>query len=493
MLFLQFINHQWKQATRSTIWQKSLALNLIIGFFAFIILLQALVMAVLLAKNWHNIVESDTVLFEFYKVAGWYFAGMFAFRFFMQQTPVMVIQPYQHLNIPKSTLVHFVLIKGLFNFFNLLSLVFFIPFAIHQVAFYHGASMAFFWLLSVVCLDLFFNYLSIYLKKQMLTNLRVIFMLIAGLALLALGDILGWYSYATGFARAMEFVTGRTPLLVIPAILLAGAYYLNYAFMKSHFYLEDNVRVKESSQSGAKLTYLERFGLIGEVMIMDVRLFLRNKRTKTILYLAPVFLLYGLFFYLSDQYAQDDGFMVFIGIFMTGGIMFNYLQHAFAFEGSYWDLIISSRIDFKDYIRAKFMGGSILIIASFILIIPYVYFGWFILLINTATFLFNLGIVLPMLIYIATYNTKSLDLSKGTAFNFQGVGGMHFLTMVPVFIMPLFLYLPFKWFGNPDYGVYLIGMTGLLGLALKRFFIEMIHKNLEVRKYVMASGFREKG
>lgn len=493
MLFIHFINHQWKQATRSSIWQKSLALNLIIGFFAFIILLQAMVMAALLARNWHNIVESDAVLFEFYKVVGWYFAGMFAFRFFMQQTPVMAIQPYQHLNIPRTSLVHFVLIKGAFNFFNLLTLVFFVPFATQQVSYYHGGTLAFLWLLGLICLDLFFNYITIYLKKQMITGLKVILWLIAGLTLLALGDILGWYSYANGFALALEYIMHTPVLLLIPALMLAMAYRLNYRYLKSHFYLEDNTTVKESRQSGTRLTYLERFGLIGEVMIMDVRLFLRNKRTKTIIYLAPVFLLYGLFFYLSDQYAQDDGFMVFVGIFMTGGIMFNYLQHAFAFEGSYWDLLLTSRIDFRDYIRAKFMGGSILTIAAFILILPYLYFGWFILLINTATFLFNLGIVLPMLIYIATYNTKSLDLSKGTAFNFQGVGGMHFLTMVPVFIMPLFLYLPFKWFGNPDYGVYLIGLVGLLGLALKRVFIEMIHKNLQSRKYIMAGGFREKG
>jgi hypothetical protein len=492
MLFLLFLKQQMQQARRSSIWQKSLALNLFIGFFVFIMLIQFITVSVLLAKNWHEIVEVDAVLFEFYKIVGWYFAGMFAFRFFMQQTPVMAIQPYQHLPIHKSYLVHFVLFKGLFNVFNLFGIIFFLPFAMYQISHYHGTQMAWLWLFSMLAFDLFINYTAMYLKKQQATNIRVVLIVVAFIGVLALGDVFGWYSYSSIFATALAYITETPVLLIIPFVLLFLAYRLNFSFLKSHFYMEENVRQNESTKSGANLSYLERFGMIGEIMGLDVRLFIRNKRTKTILYLTPLFILYGLFFYVSDSYAQDDGFMVFVGIFMTGGVMFNYLQHAFSYEGSYFDMLLASRVDFKDYIRAKILGGTILTVASFILIIPYVYFGWFIMLINTATFLFNLGVVLPMLVYIATYNTKSMDLSKSTAFNFQGIGATHYLTMIPVFIVPLILYLPFKWFGNADHGVYLVGLTGLLGLAFRKPVIQKIFNNFEARKYTMAAGFREK-
>ncbi len=492
MLLFYFLKHQMQQARRSSIWQKSLALNLIIGFFVFIMLIQFITVSVLLAKNWHEIADSDALIYEFYKVVAWYFAGMFGFRFFMQQTPVMAIQPYQHLPIRKSSLVHFVLFKGLFNVFNLLGVIFFVPFAFYQIGFYHGTLMAWLWLFSMLAFDLFFNYTAMYLKKQQATNIRIVLVVVALIGVLALGDVFGWYSYAGVFATSLAYLTENPAMLSIPFALLFLAYRVNFNFLKSHFYLEENVRENENTKSGANLSYLERFGMIGEIMSLDVRLFLRNKRTKTILYITPVFILYGLFFYLSDSYSEDDGFMVFVGIFMTGGVMFNYLQHAFAYEGSYFDMLLASRIDFKDYIRAKILGGTLLTVAAFILIIPYVYFGWFIMLINTATFLFNLGIVLPMLVYIATYNTKSMDLGKSTAFNFQGIGATHYLTMIPVFIVPLILYLPFKWFGNADHGIYLVGLTGLLGLAFRKAFIQMIFRNFEARRHIMANGFREK-
>ncbi len=492
MLFLQFALHQARQAMRSSIWQKSVALNVLIGFFAFIILAQFTFMSVILAKNWHEIVKEDNVLFDFYKVMAWYFAAMFVFRFFMQQMPVLAIEPYRHLPIKKSSLVHFVLTKAAFDFFSLLALVFFIPFAIYQVDYYHGPVLALLWLLAVLVIDLTLNYLVLYFKKQLVSNIKVVLGLLATIAVLVIGDIYEWYSYSKVFAGLFSLMIEHPILLLLPALLLFVVYRLNFVFLKKQLYIEENIRVKESVAGGAKLGYLERFGMIGEILGLDVRLFLRNKRTKTMLYMTPVFLLYGLFFYASPTYSETDGFMVFVGIFMTGGVLFNYLQYAFAYEGVYFDMLLTSRVDFRDYIRAKFLGGSILVIASFILIIPYAYYGWFILLINTATFLFNLGIVLPMLVFIATYNTKAMDLSKGTAFNFQGVGATHYMTMIPVFVMPLFLYLPFKWFGDPMHGVILIGITGLLGLALRRFFIRIIWNNFNERKYIMANGFRQK-
>jgi len=57
MLFRFFIQHQWKRATRSTIWQKSLALNLLLGFFAFILFAEAMIISILVANKWHEITD----------------------------------------------------------------------------------------------------------------------------------------------------------------------------------------------------------------------------------------------------------------------------------------------------------------------------------------------------------------------------------------------------------------------------------------------------
>jgi hypothetical protein len=492
MLVSYFIKHQWKRATRSSIWQKSLALNLLLGFFALILFAEALIISILVAHKWHEITDADPPLADFYKVIAWYFAGMFLLRFFMQQLPVLEVRPYQHLPVKKRSLIHFILGNGLLNLFNLFSLVFFIPFSIAQVSFYHGAWLAFAWLLAMLALDFSLNYFVIYLKKQMVSNLKVVTLLLAFVGLLALTDYLKWFSFSETFASLISGMMENPILLAVPFILLILVYKLNFRFLRSRLYLEEIASGKGDGAGAGQIGYLKRFGMTGEVIGIDIKLYLRNKRTKSMLYLSPLFLGYGLFFYPSGQYSHDDGFMIFVGIFMTGIMMLNYLQYAFAYEGSYFDLLLTSRINFKEYIRSKMLFATLITIVCYILTLPYGFFGIDLLWVNTACFLFNIGILLPTALYFATYNKKSLVLTRGSAFNYQGVGATHWLIMLPAFIVPLIIYLPFKWFGNAEAGLIVLGGLGLVGLAFRKFFTQIIHQNLQARKYIMSAGFREK-
>ena len=492
MLFRFFLQHQWKRATRSTIWQKSLALNLLLGFFAFILFAEAMVISILVASKWHEITDVDPPLGEFYKVIAYYFAAMFMMRFFLQQLPVLEVRSYQHLPIRKRSLLHFILGNGLVNLFNLLSLIFFIPFAVAQVSYYHGNWLALGWLLAMLSLDFSLNYFIIYLKKQLVSNLKIVSLLLAGVALIALADYKGWFSFSGIFATAISAMMESPLLLIAPFVILVLVYRLNFSFLKSRLYLEEISRGKGESAESGQIGYLKRFGMIGEVIGIDIKLYLRNKRTKSILYMSPLFLGYGLFFYPSGQYSHDDGFMIFVGIFITGMMMLNYLQYAFAYEGSYFDLLLTSRINFKEYIRAKLIFATLITIVCYVITLPYGFFGADLLLVNTACFLFNLGILLPTALYFATYNKKSLVLTRGSAFNYQGIGASHWLIMLPAFIVPLLIYLPFKWFGSAQMGLLVLGGLGVAGLAFRKFFAQAIHNNLQERKYIMSAGFREK-
>ncbi|HOI32541.1 MAG: DUF5687 family protein [Bacteroidales bacterium] len=492
MLAFQFIIHQMKQARRSSIWQKSLVLNILLIFVAFILLAEAIGLSLLLAFSWHEIVKESEVLTSFYQLAAWYFVGSFVIRFFMQQLPALEIRHYQNLPIKKSTLIHFLLIKGKFNFFSLISLILFTPFAFKQVGYYEGTTAAWIWLAGMLFFDLTINYLVIWLKKLMVTNLKTVSLTLGLIGLLALGEYLGWYSYSDLFATMIDALMQNKILWFIPLFTFLLAYGINYRFLKQRLYLEEISKAKTDTAFGSRFGYLQRYGIIGEVMLLDIKLFLRNKRTKSILFLTPVFLAYGLIFYPNETYSRDGGFMIFIGIFISGFLMLSYLQYAFAYEGNYWDFLISSRIPMRQYIRAKFFVATVVVIVAWFLTLPYLYFGKSILMINTATALFNLGILIPMALFFATYNKKAMMLSKGSAFNYQGTSTVHWLVMLPAFVLPIVIYMPFKWFGQPETGILVLGGFGLLALAFRPAFVKLIQRNLSVRKYIMAEGFREK-
>jgi hypothetical protein len=178
---------------------------------------------------------------------------------------------------------------------------------------------------------------------------------------------------------------------------------------------------------------------------------------------------------------------------MTGGMTMNYLNYAFGYESNHFDGILTSRVNMAHYLRAKLSIGMLISFFCFIITIPYLFFGMHILLINFVTFLFNLGFISYVLLYMATFNKKRMDLSKGGSFNYQGVGATNWLVLLPAFILPLIIYTPFGLTGHAYAGFAAIGLIGLAGLLSRKFWIRLIEMSFHRRKYIMAEGFREGG
>jgi hypothetical protein len=145
----------------------------------------------------------------------------------------------------------------------------------------------------------------------------------------------------------------------------------------------------------------------------------------------------------------------------------------------------------KRYIRAKLTIGMLVTSICYILTVPYVFFGLDILLINTVTFLFNIGFMSYVLLYLATYNKMRLDLSKSASFNYQGVSAMNWLVLFPAFLLPVLIYLPFNLLGMKYAGFSVIALIGVIGILLRKYLVARITDNFNRRKYIMAEGFRE--
>ena len=132
-------------------------------------------------------------------------------------------------------------------------------------------------------------------------------------------------------------------------------YFIHYHFLKIHLY-PDEIQVKQAVEieTGKANRYLRSLGLTGSILTMELKLYWRNKRTRTIIYMLPLFLLYGLMFYPKQEYLNQNGFLMFVGVFMTGGMMLNYANYAFGYESSYFDALLTKSIDFKHFITVKF-------------------------------------------------------------------------------------------------------------------------------------------
>ena len=169
----------------------------------------------------------------------------------------------------------------------------------------------------------------------------------------------------------------------------------------------------------------------------------------------------------------------------------NYLNYAFGYESGYFDMILTREIDMKKYLRAKLIIAWLTCCVLYVLTIPYIFFGFDIFLANTVTFIFNIGVTAYVMLYFATLNKKRIDLTRGAAFNYQGVGLSNWLSILPVLLFPPLIYLPFGAFVGRHAGFAFIAVMGIIGILLYRYLFAAIYKKLSERKYIMADGFRQ--
>ena len=134
-------------------------------------------------------------------------------------------------------------------------------------------------------------------------------------------------SFFEGSRIAFGYILEHTFGLLLPLGVVAGAYLLNRLFFAQNFYSEKfNEKIKTENNFRSNLSFLNRFGVIGEIIALEIKLILRHKRTKSILYMSGFFLFYGLLFYTNDIYKDNNGFLFFVAMFVTGLLMFMFGQ-----------------------------------------------------------------------------------------------------------------------------------------------------------------------
>src|SRR5690606_4245593 len=145
----------------------------------------------------------------------------------------------------------------------------------------------------------------------------------------------------------------------------------------------------------------------------------------------------------------------------------------------------------ENLVKGKYLLLISISLLCFLLSIPYVYFGWKFLLIHLATFLFNAGIMIHLIIYLAIWKPKPMDLNKGAMFNYEGVGAAQFLMIIPMMVAPYVIYLPFALFFNMYAGLAAMGTLGIVGILffnkLSKINIVRVLKN----RYEISSSFRQ--
>lgn len=493
-MFRRFFSLEWKAFFRSASLGKSLGLKIFLAFmaiyFSIIFLLLGLGLFPLLQETFP---QQEPLLKANELFLIWLGFELF-WRFMLQSLPVMQIRPLLPLPVKKKKVVNYVLIKSLISFFNFLPLLVILPFAIFN--FYKDRYDIFSlcgWTVSVYALVLCVNFLNFWLKKTFSGDLRVLIPYLGLVFILYMLENFGLFQVTEVFGRGLDFVLIYPWLALIPLLLLAALYVLNFNVLKKHFYLDESLKQKVREAKTQDFHWLKKFGDIAPFLQLDMKLIWRNKRPRTTIFISLIIMGYGLIFYPSEAYAEMPFFFVFVGIFMTGVFMMNFGQFIPSWDASYFSMIMSQNIPLRKYLASKAALITFSIILLTLLTLPYVYFGWNILLINLSCALYNIGVNVPVLLFAGSFNRKRIDLEKSPFMNYQGTGAAQWLVALPLMVLPIFIFWLAQTFLSFEAGVLVLAGMGLIGIILRGRFLIFIEEAYKKNKYAMINGFKQTG
>ena len=491
MLFT-LLSHEWKSFWRSRSAGKSLAVQIFLGFIGLYLLMVAISVGIFLKTFIEKGFSGQDTVLVFCGFILYYFFVDILFRFFVQELPTLSIQPYLGQNIRRSQLIQFLNVRSIFNFFNLLPLLLFLPFTIVTITAKYGAAASASFFISIFALTLFNHFLVLFIKRKTIVNSWWLVIFFVVIAVLGLCDYFKLFSLSHVSTVVFSKFLFHPWLCIVPIAMAVLSYFNNYRFLYKNLYLEDIER-KSKRKEGADYTFLDRFGTIGELIAVDVKLLLRNKRPRSMLMLSTVFLFYGFIFYKPQYLTNGDwGFILVGAIIITGLFIMNYGQFLFAWQSSHFDGLMSSNLHVRTYIKSKFLLLIAVSTIIFLLSALYGFMAWQIVLIQMAAFLYNIGINMVIVAYFATRSYKAIDIDRKAAFNYQGTSAAQWLYMVAVMIVPAAIYLPFALLINKWAGIAALGIAGLISLLLQDWWIGILTKEFFKRKYLILQGFREK-
>ena len=484
-----FLNLEWKQYFRSSYWQKNLALNILLVFFALYFIGLFVFMGAFLFKILSKTHPDQDPFIVANSFLFFWFIGDLFFRFFFQKLPVMSVKPLLTLPIKRSTIVNFVLGKSALSFFNFLPLFAIIPFSISLLNNGYSGVVVFVWLITIVVITFILNFLNFIIEAfSAERDLSFLPLIILGGGLFALNHF-GIISLADLIGSSVIAITNNPIYILIPIVILLALYSFNFKILRQKLFLDASLKTKVKDVNVADLSWTKRFGDIAPFMQLDLKLIWRNKRTKSMAMLMVIGLLYGLFFYPQEIYRNMTFMSAFIGIFSTGFFLINFGQFIPAWDSGYYKMLMSQNIKYEQYLRSKFILMVMSVVIMFVLGIPYVFFGWKILIAHFAAAIYNIGVNTHVILLGGSFNRKKIDLDKKAAFNYQGTGAVQWLIGIPLMVVPMGLFGLLNWLFNFQAAIATLIVLGIVGIVLHKKLMRLITQKYLNSKYKMIAAF----
>ena len=489
MLLRYFFSLEWKAFFRSSNFNKNIFIKILMGLFALYFSAVFLVLGFGLYFILKRKIPGQDPFTIVNNYLFFLFLGDIMLRFFLQKLPVMVVKPLLVLPIKKHKIVNYVLKKSVFSFFNLLPLFVIIPFGSVLIGNNYPPLQVMFWMLALVLAVLIVNFLNFIVESfSGKSEFSFLSILVVGLVLFALNHF-NVIAFQPIVAKLFVAIYENPYFIGVPLAILVVCYGLNYKLLRQKLFLDNELKDKQKDINISDLGWTKVFGNKALFVQLDLKLIWRNKRTKSSIWIVLMGLFYGLFFYPQSAYKDVNFFYAFVGIFSTGIFLINFGQFVPAWDSGYYKLLMSQNFKYKHYIASKFTLMALSVGLLFVLGLPYMYFGWKVILVHFVAAIYNIGVNTHVILWGGAYNRKKINLNEKAAFNYQGTGAVQWLIGIPLLLLPMLIFGGLDYFVNFEVACLALGVLGVLGIILHQKIMRFIESKYMQSKYKMIAAF----
>ncbi len=482
----RFIKLEFKSFFRSS----SLAANIVVKIFQLLGVLYFLAMFVFIAFGAYYFPKKemhiDPVLVISRFLIYWLVADLFL-RYFFQQMPTQNIKPFLTMNIRKSTLVNYMIGKTFSSFFSWGGLFIYLPLLGILLYNDHSVAGSFSWIFTIIILSFCSNFLNI------LLNGKDLVVWIVGIVLVTFAG-LDYYKIISlsSFSESI-FIKfyHHWWTIIIPMILMLIGFLIVKKFIKENFYLDKGLEMKQEVGKTESIQFLNKYGVLGTFINNDIRMIKRSKAAKSIALGSFMFLLYGLLRFSSPIY-EKDYMELFMGLFVTGGFLFMFGQRVPSFDSSYYPLMMTLNVPYKEYLKAKWWLIVSAVGVSMILAIAYVFVSWELYFTFLAAGLYNIGVNSQIVLLSGAFNKNAVDLnSRGKSIGKKNNFSLkNILLMLPQMVLPMVVFAVTKYLFGTTAAVASLGFLGLIGFLFREKFFDFIVKLYKKEKYSTIKAFK---
>ena len=402
------------------------------------------------------------------------------------------VKPYLLLPIKKKKLISTFLLQHGISSYNFFWFFMFVPFAFITIIKFYGFGGMFLYLLGIWLLMVMNTYWFSLCK--MLFNEHPLWILLPILFYLGLGAAEFLLKSHPISIFTMNFAEGYiqgnilTFILTIAAILLL--FWINYVVQKKILYDEIS-KVKDTKiKHVSEYKFLDRYGLVGEYMRLELKLVLRNKTAKTQFFMGFfIMIAFSCALAFTDVYdGEAMQAFLFIYNFCILGLMT--LGNTMSFEGNYIDGLMSRKESIYILLRAKYYIALLFLLIPFAVMMLPVTQDKVSILAPFAYMMLSGGFIFALLLQTAVYNSRTLPLNANITKGNRSTSKMQQLITAGAFglqiMLDTLLALPFG-----RMAAYWIEFAiGLAFIITHRYWIKNIYKRLMKRKYKNMESFR---